>query len=72
MEELLKNISSKDLEKLKMLLSIIPGQEQKEVVTLRVFRDEYLNLIKNNRSKSYFVSVNITFNHLIDFFGIQN
>lgn len=72
MEEILKNISVNDLEKLKLLLSIMPGHEQKEVVTLRVFRDEYLNLIKNNRSKSYFVSVNIALNHLIEFFGIQN
>jgi site-specific recombinase XerD len=72
MEEILKNISVNDLEKLKLLLSIIPGQEQKEVVTLRVFRDEYLNLIKNNRSKAYFVSVNIAMNHLTEFFGIQN
>ncbi len=72
MEELLKNISSKDLEKLKILLSFIPQAEQKEVVTLRVFRDEYLSLIKNNRSKAYFVSVNIALNHITEFFGIQN
>ncbi len=72
MEEILKNISVKDIEKLRVLLSIIPGNERKEVVTLRVFRDEYLNLIKNNRSKSYFVSVNIALNNLTEFFGIQN
>ena len=71
MEEILKNISVNDLEKLKILLSIIPGHERKEVVTLRVFRDEYLNLIKNSRSKSYYISVNISFDHLADFLSNQ-
>jgi len=71
MEEILKNISSKDLEKLKMLLSIIPQTEPKEVITLRVFRDEYLNFIQSNRSKSYYISVKLAFNHMIEFFGIQ-
>lgn len=72
MEDLLKNISKADIKKLQMLLSIIPSNERKEVVTLRVFRYEYLTLIKNNRSKAYFVSVNIVLNHLTEFFGIQN
>ena len=71
MEELLKNISSKDLEKLKILLSIIPKAEAKEVVTLRVFIDEYSNLIKQNRSKAYHSSVMCSFKHIIKFFGIQ-
>ena len=71
MDELLKNISVKDLEKLRMLLSIMPGNERKEVVTLRVFRDEYLNLIKNSRSKSYYISVNISFDHLAEFLSNQ-
>ncbi|MCX6169998.1 MAG: tyrosine-type recombinase/integrase [Ignavibacteriales bacterium] len=72
MEEILKNISADDLEKLKLLISIMPGQEPKEVVTLRVFKDEYSTLIKNSRSKAYYNSVNIALNHLIDFFGIQH
>ena len=71
MEEILKNISVNDLEKLKLLLSIIPGHERKEVVTLRVFRDEYLNLVKNSRSKSYYISVNISFDHLADYLSNQ-
>jgi len=71
MEELLKNISSKDLEKLKVLLSLIPGNEPKEIVTLRVFVDEYSNWIKQNRSSAYHVSVMSSFKHLIDFFGQQ-
>ena len=69
MEEFLKNISSKDLEKLKMFFSIIPSDEQKEVVTLRFFMEEYNKMIKLNRSKSYFVSVCSSFKHLIEFFG---
>jgi site-specific recombinase XerD len=71
MEELLKNISSKDLEKLKILLSIIPQAEQKEVVTLRVFMEEYSNLIKQNRSKAYYTSVMSSFKHLKEYFGEQ-
>ena len=71
MEELLKNISLKDLEKLKMLFSFIPGYEPKEVITLRVFVDEYSNWIKQNRSIAYHVSVMSSFRHLIDFFGQQ-
>ena len=69
MEEFLKNISSNDLEKLKMLFSILPGNEQKEVVTLRFFTEEYSKMIKLNRSKSYYVSVCSSFKHLIEFFG---
>ncbi len=69
MEEFLKNISSKDLEKLKMLFSIIPGNEQDEIITLRFFMEEYSKMIKLNRSKSYYVSVCSSFKHLIEFFG---
>jgi integrase len=68
MEEILKNISVDDIEKLRMLLSIIPGQEQKEVVTIRVFINEYCNLIKQNRSKAYYTSVECAFKHMTDFF----
>ena len=72
MEEILRNISVDDIEKLRMLLSIIPGQEQKEVVTIRVFIDEYCNLIKQNRSNAYYTSVECAFKHLIDFFESRN
>lgn len=43
----------------------------KEVVTLRVFIDEYLYLIKNNRSASYHESVQLSFKHLTSFFDTQ-
>lgn len=69
MEEFLKNISTKDLEKLKMLFSIIPGNEQKEIITLRFFTEEYSKMIKLNRSKSYYVSVCSSLKYLIEFFG---
>jgi site-specific recombinase XerD len=69
MEELLKNISSNDLEKLKLLLSFIPGNEPIEVVTLRVFVEEYSDFIKLNRSKAYYDSVVYSLKHLTDFFG---
>ncbi|MFA7421669.1 MAG: tyrosine-type recombinase/integrase [Melioribacteraceae bacterium] len=71
MEEILKNITVEDLEKFKALFSIMPGNAPKEVVTLRVFRDEYLNLIKNSRSKSYYISVNSSFDHLADYLNNQ-
>ena len=69
MNKILKNISVDDLEKLRVLLSIIPGNEQKNTVTLRVFTNEYSNMIKQNRSKAYSVSVNSSFKHLTEFFG---
>ena len=69
MNKILKNISADDLEKLRMLLSIIPGNEQKDSVTLRVFTNEYSNMIKQNRSNAYYVSVCSSFKHLTEFFG---
>ncbi len=72
MEEILKNISVYDLEKLKVLLSIMPGQETKEVVTLRVFIDEYKNLIQHNRSAAYLRSVIVALNYLVEYFSLEN
>ncbi len=69
MKEILKSISAAELEKLRMLLSIIPGNEQKNTVTLRVFINEYSHMIKQNRSKAYYVSVCSSFKHLTEFFG---
>lgn len=69
MNKILKNISVDDLEKLRMLLSIIPRNEKKNTVTLRVFTNEYSNMIKQNRSNAYHVSVCSSFKHLTEFFG---
>lgn len=69
MNKIKKNISVDDLEKLRMLLSIIPGNEQKNTVSLRVFTNEYSNMIKQNRSNAYYVSVCSSFKHLTEFFG---
>ncbi len=66
---LLGKLSVEDIEKLKLLMSFTT--EAKEVVTLRVFADEYKNLIKNNRSTSYHHSITIALNNLIEFFGPQ-
>lgn len=75
MEKGVQNILGKftleDIEKLKVLLSIVPEVTQKEVVTLRVFSDEYSNLIKQNRSAAYYKSVVNSLKHLNDFFGCQ-
>lgn len=70
-QSLLGKLSLEDIEKLKILLSIVPDVSQKEVVTLRVFTDEYSSLIKQNRSKAYYKSVVLSFKHFIDFFGSQ-
>jgi site-specific recombinase XerD len=68
---ILQKFSIEDIEKLKILLSIVPETTQKEVVTLRVFVEEYSNLIKQNRSNAYYKSVENAFKHFTDFFGNQ-
>lgn len=68
MEDWINKFTIEDIEKIKLLFSLSNNQEPKEIVTLRVFRDEYLNMIKSNMSKSYYNSVNIAFNWLLDFF----
>ena len=72
MEELLKNISLKDLEKLKVLLSILPINETKEMVTLRVFVEEYSKYIKANRSSAYCSSVECSLKHLTEYISNQH
>lgn len=69
--EILNKISLEDVEKLRVLLSIMPDYAQTEVITLRVFCNEYRNLIKNNRSENYYNSVNISLKHLTDYFSEQ-
>lgn len=69
MDEVLRNISERDLEKLKMLFTIISENEQKNNVTLRFFTNEYSNMIKQNRSKAYYISVCSSFKHITEFFG---
>ncbi|MCL5030081.1 MAG: site-specific integrase [Bacteroidetes bacterium] len=61
-----------------MFLSIMPKMAEAfqnsstaQIVTLRVFTDEYMYLIKNNCSASYAESVQLSFNHLTGFFDIQ-
>ena len=71
-QNILGKFSLEDIEKLKMLFSIMPTTvDLKEVVTLRVFIDEYLNIIQHNRSVSYSNSNKVSFNYLTDFFGLQ-
>lgn len=70
--DILKSFSVDEIEKLKILLPLFSESQSKEIVTLRVFADEYCNFIKQNRSKSYHVSVMSAFKHLLEFFGTQN
>ncbi len=75
LSSLLGKLSLEDVEKLKLLMSLMPASQadndSKEVVTLRVFMEEYKLLIQQNRSKNYFDSVVISFNHLIKYFKPQ-
>ncbi len=45
--------------------------ETKNTVTLWVFEDEYKNLIRNNRSSSYYRSIVKAFDHLNNYFKSQ-
>lgn len=69
--DILKSFSVDEIEKLKILLPLFNESQQKEIVTLRLFADEYCSFIKQNRSKAYHVSVMSSFKHLIEFFGVQ-
>ena len=71
MDELLNKLSIEEIEKLKWLFSMSNNQQLKEIVTLRVFREEYLNLLKSNRSISYYNSVRLSLDYLVDYFGIH-
>ena len=70
-QNMLSKFSIEDMEKLKVLFSIMPQTEQKEIVTLRVFAEEYKNIIRNNRSSSYLKSVTISLGYLVEYFGEQ-
>jgi len=70
-QNILGKLTLEDVEKLKILFAVMPTAETKEVVTLRVFADEYSNLIKQNRSVAYYNSVVISLRHFTDFFGLQ-
>ncbi|RJQ61052.1 MAG: site-specific integrase [Stygiobacter sp.] len=71
MDELLNRLSVEDIEKLKWLFSMSNNQQPKEIISLRVFREEYLNLLKSNRSISYYNSVRLSLDYLVDYFGIH-
>ncbi len=71
MDELLKNIDARDIEKMKMLMTMIQSNEPKEIVTLRILIEEYINVIQASRSSSYLRSIKLSFNHLIEYFTIK-
>lgn len=68
---LLGKLSVEDIEKLKLLMSFMNEGNTQEVVTIRVFAEEYRTLIKNNMSASYLKSVNISLDYLEKFFKPQ-
>jgi site-specific recombinase XerD len=68
---ILNKLSIDDVKKLKVLLSIDAASTQKEVITLRVFCDEYKEFIRKNRSENYYDSVVIALKHLTNYFGLQ-
>ncbi len=69
--DVLNKLSVEDVEKLSVLFNINMKSAANEIVTLRVFCDEYRNLIRNNCSQNYYSSVNISLNHLTKFFPVQ-
>lgn len=74
-EEPSPNLSQRE-RLLELLLSALPDLanvvfQPKEVVTLRVFVEEYSSLIKENRSAGYHKSVIVSLKHLTDYFGNQ-
>ncbi len=68
---LLHNISESDIEKFKLIAEIFNQTNKAEVVTIRVFADEYSNFIKQNRSAAYHISVVLSLNHLTNYLGKQ-
>ncbi len=72
---LLGKLTYEDVQKLKLLMSLMPAAqpviEEKDAVTLRLFVEEYKTFIQQNRSKNYFTSVTISFDHLINYFKPQ-
>ncbi len=68
---LLNNISESDIEKFKLMAEIFSHSNKVEVVTLRIFSDEYSNWVKQNRSSAYYNSVLISLKHLTEYFGKQ-
>jgi len=71
LNNILDQFTTEDLEKLKVLFSIVPNSEQKKIITLRVFIEEYKNIISHNRSVNYFKSVSISLKHLTNYFTEQ-
>lgn len=67
---ILNKLSVDDVEKLKILFSINTS-DTKNVITLRVFVEEYLDLIRKTRTENYYKSVKLVLKHLSDYFGIQ-
>jgi len=73
LSNILNKLSVEDVEKLKILFSLNVNTDTnvKDVVTLRVFCDEYKSLIKQTRTLNYFRSVETALNHLTEYFGLQ-
>lgn len=59
------------LEKLPEILNSTSSGDVNSNVTLRVFKNEYLDLVKQNLSASYYRSVKISFDHLLTYFKPQ-
>ena len=72
---LLGKLTYEDVQKLKLLMSLMPvaqpDTEEKDAVTLHLFVEEYKTFIQQNRSKNYFNSVTLSFDHLISYFKAQ-
>lgn len=71
LNKILNQFSTEDLEKFKILMSIMPSVEAREIVTLRIFVEEYENVIRHNRSANYLRSVSVSLKHFTNYFSEQ-
>lgn len=70
---LLEKLSIEDIEKLRLLFAVNANSNSKpeQIITLRVFSQEYKEHIKANRTISYYRSVLNAFQHFEKYFGVQ-
>ncbi|MCB9336460.1 MAG: tyrosine-type recombinase/integrase, partial [Flavobacteriales bacterium] len=70
---LLDKLSLEDIEKLRLLFAVNVNSNSKpdQIITLRVFSQEYKEHIKANRTVSYYRSVINAFQHFEKYFGVQ-
>jgi len=70
-QQIINNFTEEDIGRLKRFLTLIDKPIQDAPVTLEFFRNEYEKFIKKNRSAKYLSSIQLSFNHLENYFNQQ-